>query len=150
MWVYLSRTNAIVSSIITVFSNASLSDFRTNNVYRFQKNLTTLRNFPRRTVFQDKQLKNYHLIGVPFLSLYAIDIRCDGWDEIFTEMDRRYVVAFGWQIDKCFPPILPVTTLVNSFIQASSGILVHPILVDTEERIIGCLEAYLGVVGHSC
>ena len=40
-----------------------------------------------------------------------------------------------------FPPILALTILVDPAIQVSIGILVHPILVDTEERVVGSPEA---------
>ena len=51
----------------------------------------------------------------------------------------RYIV--GWA-NKQFPPSnLPLTILVNSSIQVCARILVHPIPIDTEERVVGGREA---------
>ena len=42
-----------------------------------------------------------------------------------------------------FPPSSTLTILVDKDIQVSTSTLVHPILVDTEERVIGGHEADL-------
>ena len=59
------------------------------------------------------------------------------WDKIFPDTARQYVVELGWKTDKFFPPILPLTILIYSSIQVDTRISVHPILVDTEEFVIG-------------
>ena len=51
---------------------------------------------------------------------------------------------------KIYLPILPLDILFYSAIQIVSRILLHPILVDFKERIVGCLEADLGVVCRDC
>ena len=49
-----------------------------------------------------------------------------------------------------FTPILSLTILVDSAIQVSNRIMVQPILVDTEEHVVGGLEADLGEFGCAC
>ena len=82
--------------------------------------------------------------------MYAAKLFCEGRDKIFPNPDKPYVLALGWQKDNFFPPSLPLIILVDPAIQVSTGILVHPILVETEERIGGGHEAEPGEVGHAC
>ena len=68
----------------------------------------------------------------------------------FTDTDRRYVVMLVWQKDKFSPLRFTLTILVDPYIQVNTGILVHPILVDTEERVIVIYEADTKVFGCAC
>ena len=64
-------------------------------------------------------------------------------------MARWYVIELGWKVDKFYPYILTIIILVNSAIQVSYSILVHPILVYTNERVVGCPGSELGVFGRA-
>ena len=63
---------------------------------------------------------------------------------------RRYVVTLGWQTYKFFSPSFPLNILVDTYIQVGTSILVHPVLVDTEERVVSSHEADPGEVVHAC
>ena len=93
-----------------------------------------------------KNLKNNHPIGVPFMSSYAVNIHCEDWGNVFTNLTRRYVISLGWKTEKFSSPILPLTILVDYTIHMIYSILVHSILLDTKEQVVGCLEADLKVV----
>ena len=99
---------------------------------------------------QDNRLKNDHPLRISFPSSYAVKILCKGWDKQFTNKSRWYVVALGWQSDKFSPPIFPLTILLDSSIQVSTGILVHQILVETEERIVGSIDVKPGEADRAC
>ena len=81
---------------------------------------------------QDNWLKTNHLLGVTFPGSYAIEIRWEGWEEIFPDSARRYIVALSWKTETFYPPIFPLTILIDSAIQVISRILVHQSLVDTK------------------
>ena len=50
-------------------------------------------------MLQDNRIKNYHPLGIPFPSLYTIELCRKGWYDIFPDTARRYVIALGWQIE---------------------------------------------------
>ena len=85
-----------------------------------------------------KQLsEKNHTIRVPLPTSYVVDICRDRQDKTFPYVSIRYVVTLGGQTNKFFSSFLPLTILVYSSIQVDTGILVHPILIDTENRDSG-------------
>ena len=96
--------------------------------------------------FQDNCFKNYHVLGIPFTSTYSFKLHCEDRYELFTNSTRRNIVELGWKTNKFFPPILPLTILFDSTFQKISRILVHPILVDTKDCDVECIEVDIGVV----
>ena len=69
--------------------------------------------------------------------------------KLFPNSTRRCVVALGKKTDKFFTPSFPLTIIVDSAIQIISRILVHPILVDTVERVVGYLTLDFMEVCHA-
>ena len=84
------------------------------------------------------------------MNSYVVKLRCEEQGETFYQLKQTVLCSVGLANRIVSPPILPLTILIGSAIQVSTGILVLPILVDTEERVVGCLEADIGVVGHAC
>ena len=48
--------------------------------------------------------------------------------------------SFGWEKKLYFPYLLPLTILFNTAIEVCARILVHPILVNAKEHVIGGCE----------
>ena len=63
-----------------------------------------------------------------------------GLTQNFPNSTRQYVVALDWKKDNFYPPIFPLTILFDSSIYIIYRVLVHPNLVDTEERVVSCPE----------
>ena len=79
------------------------------------------------------------------MRLYVVEINWDDWDELSPDFTRRHVILLGCRKYKVSLPILPLTILFDYTIQMISRILMHPILVDTKERVVFWLEADPGV-----
>ena len=90
---------------------------------------------------QNQRLKNDRPLSVPFLTLYAVNLRIERQEENFNNPAIQYIIDLGGETNSFFPLHLSLTILVNSSIQVCARILVHPILIDAEERIIGGRKA---------
>ena len=91
-------------------------------------------------------MKIHHPLRVPMLISNYVKLYCKGIEKTLPDLDRRYVIYLGGQHNYIFPYLLPLNILFNPTIQVCTSILVHPILVYSEEHVIFCCEAISGEV----
>ena len=90
---------------------------------------------------QNNHMKNDRPLYVSLSIPNSVKIHCKSQDKLLPFPYRKYVIALGGQTNYLFPSLLPLIILFNTAIHMCSRILMHPILVNAEELVIGGHEA---------
>ena len=76
----------------------------------------------------------------------SVELNRKSLEKPLPDPDRGYVILLGGQTIYLFIYLLPLTIIFNPDIQVCARVLVHPILVNSEEIVIGNHEAISGEV----
>ena len=82
-------------------------------------------------------MKHNHPLRVSLPIAYPIELHRNDSEKYPPDFPIWYVIALSSQIEDFSPPSLPLTILCDSAIQMVSWILVHPIMVDPKEHVVG-------------
>ena len=91
-------------------------------------------------------MENNHPLCVPRLITNSVELYPKSLKKLLPDPAMRYVTALGRKINYLFKSLLPLTILFNQPIQVCARILVHPILVNAGEHVIGGCEEIFGEV----
>ena len=86
---------------------------------------------------QDNGLNHDRPLRVTLPISYPVKLCRNGPDKYSPEFSEWYAVVLGWHTDDFFSFSLPLTILCGSAIQIVSWILLHPILVEPKEHVVG-------------
>ena len=90
--------------------------------------------------------KNDFLLQIPLLIPDSVKLHQKSRDKPLPKPSSWYVIELGGQKNWFSPYLLPLTIQLNPTIQVCDRILVHSILVNSKDPVIGACEAISGEV----